>query len=53
MDQRGRSGQRRPLQDRQVRAHQVPGHCAARLHRDLRLGPQTLPQVYGLQNFLR
>ena len=28
MDQRGRPGQRRALQDRQVREDQVPRHCS-------------------------
>ena len=38
-----------PFQDCKVWKNQVPCHCAARFHWDLRLGPQTLPQVYGLQ----
>ena len=38
-----------PFQDCKVWKNQVPCHCAARFYWDLRLGPQTLPQVYGLQ----
>lgn len=48
MDQRGRSAGGGPLQDRQVRTDQVLGHCAQGLDRDLRLGAEALPQVYGI-----
>ena len=37
------------LQDREIRAHQVPGDRLTRLDRNLRLGAQTLSQIHGLQ----
>ena len=37
------------LQDREIRAHQVPGDRLTRLYRNIRLGAQTLSQIHGLQ----
>ena len=47
MDQCRGPGQRRALQDCQVREDKVPCDSLAGVHRDLRLGTQTISQVYG------
>ena len=53
LDQCGRPPGGSSLQNRQIRADQISGHCPAGLHRDLRLGAKALPQIHGLQELFR
>lgn len=39
-----------PLQDCQIWKDQIPRHCPAWQHRDLRLGATPLSQIYGFQS---
>jgi hypothetical protein len=49
MGECGRFARCRPLQDRSLRTNQVPRRRHGNVHRNLRLGPQTLSQVHGIQ----
>lgn len=49
LDQRGRPSRRRALPHCQVRENKIPRYRSQRVHRDLRVGTQALPQVHGLQ----